>query len=576
MSLDHVAVYYTTDGAEPRGACGQSPVQTVLARPSHIARDAISGLRARHWQATLPGQPEGTLVRYRAQGWRARDQHRCWQADGATDPEDIPSPGGQLFAYAVDRRRPPAWLADAIIYHIFVDRFASGAAEPAMHDPGAVTGIFGGTLRGVLEHLDYIAALGANCIWLSPVTESPTAHGYNPSDYYHVARRLGTNKTLMTLIRSAHQRNIRVVLDFVANHTSDQHPLFQQARAPSPRPNPAANWYAFGPRWPHGYATFARQPDMPVLNTQRAEVQRYLSQVALHWLGEFGADGLRLDDVPGPSHAFWTQFQSTLKQSYPDAVTLGEIMAPPSEIASYAGRMDAFLDFPLCEMLRRVFAKREAPLDALLTFLSARRMHLPSAMDHATFLDNHDMNRFVWLAGENRNRLKLAAACHLTLEGTPIVYYGTEVGLSQRDDARKEFFNARAPMLWGTRQDQALLAHYQRLIALRAAHPALRRGAWARVPIGATRATRATRLQVGGYVRWLSGECLLVALNNTPRPVSAALALRKVTERTGVAIAARSHPRNLIAPDAGAPITHEDGVLSLDLPASGAAVVQLV
>ncbi|HEU5347147.1 MAG TPA: alpha-amylase family glycosyl hydrolase, partial [Ktedonobacterales bacterium] len=185
LPIDQVAVYYTTDGTEPAGVRGSSETSdVVLAQPGELTTDPATGERARIWQATIPGQPDGTLVRYRADGWSYEDTAGHWYADNV-DPVGRPPDHGQLFAYSVDRFRPPAWFDDAVIYQIFVDRFATGAGEHPLSDPGTISGIFGGTLRGVLEKLDYIQSLGITCIWLTPVFESPSAHGYDPADYYH-------------------------------------------------------------------------------------------------------------------------------------------------------------------------------------------------------------------------------------------------------------------------------------------------------------------------------------------------------------------------------------------------------
>ncbi len=568
LPIEQVAVYYTTDGSEPSGYRGISAASiTVLAAPDEMKNDPSLNLPVRHWRAVIPGQPEGTVVRYRADGWSRSDEQAHWYADNV-DPVGMPPQDGRLFAYSVDRLQPPEWIHDAVVYQVFVDRFHAASDEPALHDPGSITGFFGGTLRGVLEKLDYIQSLGANCIWLSPVFESPTHHGYNPSDYYQVAKRYGTNQTLRDLIGAAHARNMRVLLDFVANHTSDEHQFFLDARA-----NPqslAARWYSFGDWPPYGYRAYARVSSMPELATERPEVQRYLIEAALYWLGSFGADGLRLDYVPGPTHAFWTIFQHAVKQQFPQALTLGEITASPAEIAPYAGRLDAFMDFSLAGMLRKVFAQRRASLKELLTFLDARAAQLAPELARATLLDNHDMHRFLWLAGGNIDRLKLAAACQMTLEGMPIIYYGTEVGLSQYGDAHRENAYARAPMLWDGQQDQTLLAYYRRLLYLRHTYPALRRGSRAVLPVEVMGASApAAAEQVGAYLRWLDGQYLLVALNNTEEPVRLRIQLAGwfaslADEADGAVML-----RDLLAGVYGQEYQVVDGRIDIPLPALG-------
>jgi cyclomaltodextrinase len=523
LPIDRLAVYYTSDGSLPAGERGVATCGAVVfAEPGELVEDAALGAPIRRWRARLPGQPEGALVRYCADAWSLENPHLCWRAD-EVEPVGPPLEDGRCFAYSVDRFQPPDWLQDAVIYHIFVDRFHAASDEPPMCDPGSITGFFGGTLRGVLEKLDYLAGLGVNCLWLSPVFASPTHHGYNPSDYYTVAARYGTNETLRHLIDCAHQRGMRVVLDFVANHTSDEHPLFLEART-----NPAsesARWYSFGDWPPHGYRSYALVGTMPELATERANVQQYLIEAALHWLGHFGADGLRLDYVSGPSPTFWAIFQREIKRRFPQALTLGEISEPLPELATYAGRMDAFLAFPQARMLRRVFAQRQEPLAALLAFLDERVALLPTGMGCATVLDNHDMHRFLWLAGGDVARLKLAVACQMTLDGAPILYYGTEVGLSQSGDAHEENAYARAPMLWGEQQDQELLAYYRQLIALRHAHPALRGAGRLTLAALARDASAEVQEQVGAYLRWEGQDAVLVVINNAEEPVRLQVAL---------------------------------------------------
>jgi cyclomaltodextrinase len=570
LPIDRLAVYYTTDGSLPAGERGVATCGAVVfAEPGETEEDAVPGLPIRRWRARLPGQPEGTLVRYAADAWSLEHPHQHWRAD-EVEPVGPPTEGRRLFAYSVDRFQPPGWLQDAVMYHIFVDRFHAAADEPPLRDPGSITGFFGGTLRGVLEKLDYLEGLGVNCLWLSPVFASPTHHGYNPSDYYTVAERYGTNETLRHLIESAHRRGMRVVLDFVANHTSDEHPLFVEARA-NPQ-SESARWYSFGDWPPHGYRSYALVGTMPELATERATVQQYLVDAALHWLGHFGADGLRLDYVSGPSPAFWAIFQREVKRRFPQALTLGEISEPLSGIATYAGRMDAFLAFPLTRMLRRVFAQRQEPLAALLAFLDERPAALPPGMGWATVLDNHDMHRFLWLAEGEVARLKLAVACQMTLEGAPILYYGTEVGLSQSGDAHVENAYARAPMLWGEQQDQELLAYYRQLIALRHAHPALRGTQRLTLAAVALDAAPGVQEQVGAYLRWQGPDAALVVVNNAAVPVKLRIALAERLPESLKGSAQTPLLTPAVLPSAGVWRETEQGHIEVRLPEMSAAV----
>jgi glycosidase len=573
LPIELVAVYYTTDGSEPRGQLGRALAGRVVeAEPGVPATDSHSGLAVREWRATIPAQPEGTLVRYRAEGWSVRGQRQVWYADRA-DPVSGPYDQGRVFAYSVDSFAPPEWFADAVIYQVCVDRFSAGENQPPLRDPGIVTGFYGGTLMGVLAKLEYIQSLGANCLWLTPIFESPSHHGYDPSSYYYVARRYGTNETLRALIHAAHEREMRIILDFVANHTSREHPLFQRAAA-DPQ-STLRSWYTFGDAWPYGYRTYASERDMPVLNTEHPDVQRYLATAAGYWLSDLGADGLRLDHAVGPSLAFWAIFQRDIKQTQPYALTLGEVTEAPADLATYEGRMDAIMDFELMERLRQVFATRSESLDTLLAYLD-ERAERKLALRWATMLDNHDVDRFLWLARGDTRRLRLAATCLMTLEGTPILYYGTEVGVSQATGTSAEHAYARAPMLWGEGQDRTLLAHFRALGTLRQRHPALRHGQRLRlpvVPVAVMAARQEAERQAGAYMRFTDTEYLIIALNNTEAPLTMRIDLAR-----GLALASPTihMPPTLgyrLDPSRSDELPVAFGVVEVDLPPLGAAVL---
>lgn len=578
LPIDNVAVYYTVDGSEPQGERGvASNGAVVYATPSALPPATGADLPARElrqWQTTLPGQPEGTLVRYRADAWSTSVPALHWYADNS-DPVSLPPTHGNVFAYSVDRFHAPPWFADAIIYQIFVDRFRAAQSERPMRAPDSITGFYGGTLRGVAESLDYIAALGATCLWLSPIFESPTHHGYNPSSYHDVAKRYGGDAALRETITAAHAHGMRVVLDFVANHTSDEHPQFRAARR-DPHSH-AADLYSIGDWPPNGYRAYALVPTMPELNTEHPATQRYLIDAALYWLETLGTDGLRLDYMPGPSYAFWAQFQRAIKQRMPQALTLGEITETSAGLATYAGRVDAVMDFPTAGLLRRIFAQRTQPLADLLAAQSEQQRCHGDDLGRATLLDNHDMHRFLWIAGGDTQRLRVASACQMTLPGTPIIYYGTEVGLSQYGDAHRENAYARAPMFWQEGfQDRRLLQHYRRLCALRQAHPALRRGAFAAVPLAFDMDGSADAQQVGAYLRWLGDDRLLVVVNNTTRQTTVRIALGTAWAlMDGGAETHASAPQLLLATEESGRSAYESDDLTLTLAPLSAMVFGL-
>ncbi|OLB81357.1 MAG: hypothetical protein AUI15_39985 [Actinobacteria bacterium 13_2_20CM_2_66_6] len=379
-----------------------------------------------------------------------------------------PLPGGQEFALAAEAD-PPDWTRDAVVYQVMVDRFArSDGALPA---PGSSTALYGGTLDGVRDHLDHIASLGCNVLWLTPVHQTPSHHGYDHEDFFKVEPRYGGDAALKRLIESAHVRGMRVLLDFVPNHTGRGHHLFRDAVAQG---GEAAEFYRFW-QWPHYYRCFADVISLPELDTSSRRVQEYLVDAARHWITEYGADGVRCDHVAGVDPSFWIGLRRELRAVKPEVLVLGEATGHFDWLARYAGRLDAIFDFDFAHMVRETFARRRVGLVDFAEWLDAHDNAFPG-LALATLFDNHDMNRFLWMAGGDTGRLKLAGTLLMTLPGMPVIYYGTEVGLTQRYDGATENAEARLPMLWGADQDRELLAHFQKLGRLRAQSPALRRG----------------------------------------------------------------------------------------------------
>ncbi len=407
-----------------------------------------------------------------------------------------PRPGGQEFALS-SREGPPDWIHDAVIYQVMVDRFArDGEALP---EPGSSTALYGGTLDGIRDHLHHIASLGCNTIWLTPVHQSPSHHGYDLEDFFTVEPRYGGGAALKRLIADAHARGMRVLLDFVPNHTGRGNRLFRDAIA---RGGDAAGFYRFW-QWPHYYRCFFDLIVLPELDTGSRRVQQYLVDAARHWLTEFGADGLRCDHVAGADPAFWVQLRQGVRAVKPDALVLGEATGRLDWLARYAGRLDAIFDFELASYVRSTFARGRIELPEFARRLDARDNGFPG-LALATLLDNHDMNRFLWMAGGDSRRLKLAATLLMTLPGAPVIYYGTEVGLTQRHDGAVENAEARLPMLWDGDQDGDLLAHFQRLGRLRRESAALRRG---------SRRTLGVNADELVYERVLGEERFVVTLN---------------------------------------------------------------
>jgi hypothetical protein len=480
LDADSVACYYTVDGSEPAGSRGMATNGAVLfLQPEEFAWDTLAWGYGAAWRGTLPAQPEATRIRYRIGAWHgdAPELFADWPrvldvveaaAHAFFHGPSLPVPtvqgagGGRTFVCPVDRLGPPDWARRAVIYQIFVDRFSPGAGRD-WRQTTDLRAVWGGTLWGVAEKLDHIAALGADCIWLTPIFASTSHHGYDAVDPMRVEPRLGGEQALAALVDRAHALGIRIVLDMVCNHVSDRHPTFRAAQA-DPQ-SPYRRWFTFDDS-AIGYRTFSGVASMPEVNVADAGARTWLIDIARYWLREFDIDGYRLDYANGPGPDFWADFWTACKAERPDCYCFGEVIDAPDVQRTYVGRLDGCLDFHAGEMLRRTYAFRTRTEDDLARFLARHGRYFPHNFLMPTFIDNHDMDRFLYIAGGDVDALRRAVAVQMQLPGPPIIFYGTEVGLTQaagKDDGLG-LDVCRVPMAWGEGQDRSLFAFYQEQI----------------------------------------------------------------------------------------------------------------
>lgn len=496
--LDRLSVFWTDDGSAPAFADDAPLGSTRRAEAAVVATDwdTLAWGNVQTWRAELPPLADGSLLQYLAVG-----------RDGAGRAVPCPSGPGparslrqrfgspQPCAVGVDRLRPAAWLREAVLYSAFVDRFAP--APGRAFGPSDDLGVrLGGTLGGLADRLDELAELGVDALWLTPVFAAPDYHGYAASDFGRIEPALGGEAAWDALVAEAGRLGLRLVMDFVANHVSDRHAAFADARRSADGPH--RGWFRFSD-WPDAYEGFFALKTMPTLDGENAAARAFLIDAAVHWLGR-GCSGYRLDHAHGLSHGFWSRFRAATRRAAPDSVCFGEVTHVPPFVRSFAGRMDGCLDFRLCELLRGAFGRGDLSLAA---FDAQVRRHLDfngDALVLPSFLDNHDMNRFLWLARGDVARLRVAALAQFLLPGPPVIYYGTEVGLGQRR-AVGQLEEARLPMPARGEGDGTLRAFYRDLIRLRRrVRPWLRRPELVRVS------------DDGGALQWRVGE-VTVALN---------------------------------------------------------------
>lgn len=477
---------------------------------------------------------------------------------GASEPVSAPAATGE------------EWWRDAVFYEIFVRSFRDSDRDGM------------GDLNGIIEKLDYLNDgdpttdddLGITALWLMPVTEASSYHGYDTVDYYAVEEDYGTADQFRRLVDEAHRRGIRVIVDLVINHTSSLHPWFIDARS-----GPDAefrDWYVwiddnptfFGP-WGqivwhqegayHYFGLF--DPQMPDLNYGNTAVTAEMYQVARFWLTEMNVDGFRLDAARHliedgeqmantPATRDWLiAFREYVQAIKPDAVLVGEFWDETYNVAPYIrdGAVDLAFEFRLAEMI--LLSINERNPSALRSRLAEVIESYPPGQ-YATFLTNHDMDRVMSAlrqTDEEPARAYLAATILFTLPGTPFIYYGEEIGMSgARGGLQPRDESLRTPMQWAPEEHagftealpwlrvndgylgtnvavagelpDSLLHHYKALIRLRQEHIALRRGGITLLESNCNR--------MFGYLRHFPGDGMetaqsaLVLLNVTPDTLS--------------------------------------------------------
>jgi alpha-amylase len=424
------------------------------------------------------------------------------------------------------------WVRDASFYQVFVRSFQDSNGDGM------------GDLPGLISRLDYLndgdpktaTDLGVSALWLMPVFESPSYHGYDTTDYRKIDPDYGTLEDFDRLLREAHRRGLRVVIDLMINHTSREHSWFvESASSPS---SAKRNWYVWraddpgwtqpwgsGPVWHEKNGAFYYGifwGGMPDLNFGNPAVRAEVKAIVDFWL-ERGVDGFRLDAArhlfangPGPgqndqpeTHAFWRELAAHVRTRHPRALLLAENWTDTETIAEYFGsaaeipegdELPMSFNFPLATGFLEAVASADAT--AITTRLTAMRAAYPPGALDATFLTNHDQQRLASVLAQDPGKLRSAAALLLSMPGTPFVYYGEEVGLVNGpggDDRQK-----RTPMPWDatagggftagkawfdfvtgretanvaaqTGDGVSLLAHYRRWLQARAGSEALRRG----------------------------------------------------------------------------------------------------
>lgn len=405
-----------------------------------------------------------------------------------------------------------------VFYEIFVPSFCDGSGNGS------------GDLKGVISKLDYIKDLGCDGIWLTPIMKSPSYHKYSVSDYFSISEQFGTMDDFKRLAEECHKRGILLILDFVMNHTSTEHPWFRSAAESLSKgklDDPYIKYYYFSDKklsdkyYPIGdkfyQSSFSRT--MPDVALNNESVRREYEKVARFWL-ENGADGFRMDaagEYFNGEHekniAVLNRFAEYCRGIKPDCYIVAEVWEDFSDYIKYprSGINSAF-GFAMAQedgaIATAVNSRSTVPFIKAMMSAEKALEEFPNSAD-APFFCNHDTDRGADLVGNSPEKIKIAAGLLLTMAGTPYIYYGEELGVpgSGRDE------NKRLPMLWNSERDgtpnpppnaeipdelpddaetqlkdpDSILNYYKRALKIRREFPEIALGTSEAIPLGTKR-----------------------------------------------------------------------------------------
>ena len=436
----------------------------------------------------------------------------------------------RLLVYKKDFSTP-AWFAGGVMYHIFLDRFCRGEGATQLHadatvnsdwqngipqyprkngDPIANNVFFGGNLWGVIEKLDYLESLGVTVLYLSPIFKAYSNHRYDTGDYEVIDEFLGGGEAFDALVKEAHKRGMRIILDGVFNHTGDDSRYFNrrgnysEVGAYQSQESPYAKWYHFR-SFPNDYECWWNIEILPRLNHQNEECRHYFTGedgIIAKWTDR-GVDGWRLDVADELSDEFLDELRHVVKKNTKnEGLIIGEVWENAADKIAYGNRrrylsgeqLDSVMNYPFRNAILAFV--RDGDAETFYHILTEIYASYPKTVSHSlmNLLGTHDTARILTLLGdggkgeclpndtlahltlareERENALmllKMASVLQFCAFGVPSVYYGDEAGIEGYGDPF-----CRKPFPWG-REEQSLLSHYRALGKLRAEHSALADG----------------------------------------------------------------------------------------------------
>jgi glycosidase len=446
-----------------------------------------------------------------------------------------------------------------VVYLLMPDRFANG--DPSNDDmPGMLEkadrnnpdGRHGGDIKGIAGHLDYISDLGVTAIWMNPLLENNNPeysyHGYAITDFYKTDPRFGTNEDYANLVKSSHEKGIKVIMDMIFNHASIYNRLIKDL--------PSEDWI-------HRFDKFTRSnfrastiPDphaseydkkifltgwfdthMADLNQKNELLVNYLIQNSIWWIEFSGIDGIRIDTQPYSEKEFITKWSSRVFEEYPSFNVVGEAWLQKESITAYFQKdsknrdgynsgIPSVTDFPMYYALSKAFTERDGWTEGLarIYYVLAQDFLYSAPEENLIFCDNHDLDRIYSSLGEDFNIWKMAMATLLTMRGIPMIYYGTEILMTGMAGDGHGYIRKDFPGGWPgdktdaftnegrTKQQNEAYNFLQNLLKWRKNNAAVHFGELKHfVPSEDTYV----------YFRHSDDNCIMVALNNSPNAVRA-------------------------------------------------------
>lgn len=384
----------------------------------------------------------------------------------------------RLGAYEIPRiqecdvYKAPEFVKSAIFYQIFPDRFnREGEKDPRFEEWGqkpTFHNLFGGNFKGITSKIPYLKNLGINAIYFTPINLSPSSHRYDTVDYTEIDPILGSKDEFKFLVEECHMAGIKVVIDAVFNHCSNEFFAFRDVLEKQENSN-YKDWFLIE-KFPikyernGGYQTYGQEPQMPKLNSQNKEVRAYLLQVVKYYMTTFKIDGWRLDVADEVDSEFWRMFRIAVKSINNEAIIIGEVFHNPSYFLR-GDQFDSVQNYQFYDIVHKFFVQRESSVTEfrnnivrLLTMV--QRNALFSLLNQ---VDSHDTPRLLSSLEGDMRRFRLAVLFQFTYIGMPCLYYGDEIGMiGGYDPDNRRCFNWN-PSEW----NESILDTYAELIQIR-------------------------------------------------------------------------------------------------------------